>query len=434
MALTALQILKFLPKTNCKDCGYSTCLAFAMALIQKKTTLDKCPHITQESKQKLEDIFLPPMATLKFGIKGREMKIGGEEVLFRHEKTFLHPTVLAVEISDKEDVREKMKIIREMRFELLGNFFQIDAIALKNESKDPQIFSDCVKELSEFPLILITEDINAVKQSFANLKNQRPIVFGATPQNLQGLLEVSKNEDFILAVKGENLDSLAQISEKITDFGFKQIILAPQTRGIKDALSTFTIIRRLCLKKSFRPFGFPLLGFSWDVFSASNFIMKYASVVVVPLLSLEEISALITLRLNIYTDPQKPLIMDPGVYEIGKPDENSPVFITTNFTLTYFIVSSEIENSHTSAWLILTDSQGQSVLTAWAADKFNAKIIAEALEKSGLKEKVRHRQLIIPGYVSTLKEKIEEETGWRVLGGPKEASGISDFLKTKSRL
>ncbi|MBA3051516.1 MAG: acetyl-CoA decarbonylase/synthase complex subunit gamma [Candidatus Omnitrophota bacterium] len=437
MALTGLQIYKFLPKTNCKKCGLPTCLAFAMALAQKKASLDKCPDIDAAGKQALESASQPPMATLKFGIKDNEIELGGETVLFRHEKTFFHAPALVILLSDslpEEEFKSKIENIRKMEFERVGMMFGIDAVALKNDSGNAETFAARAAAASEIPLVLISEDIGSVKKARAGISTQRPVVIGADAGNCEEWAKMAQETDCILAVKGKDLEEVAETSQKIQAQGFKNIMLCPKAENMKEALHSLTSSWRLCLKKSYRPLGYPLIGMAGgDIALAANFVCKYAGMVIVETEKYEELLALITLRLNIYTDPQKPLMMEAKLYEVGKPDENSPVIVTTNFSLTFYTVQPEIENSKIPAWLLITDSEGQSVLTAWAADKFNAEVIAQSLQKCGVAEKVKHKKLIIPGYVAVLKAKVEEESGWEVLVGPKEASALPKYLKESWR-
>ncbi|MBU3956112.1 acetyl-CoA decarbonylase/synthase complex subunit gamma [bacterium] len=439
MALTGLQIYKYLPKTNCKKCCFPTCLAFAMALAQKKASLDKCPDIEDAGKQALESASQPPMATLKFGIKDDEIELGGETVLFRHEKTFFHAPALVIMLSDslpEEEFKSKIENIRKMEFERVGMMFKIDAVALKNDSGSPDTFAERAKAISDIPLVLISENLEAVKKAKEYLPNQRPVIIGANAENFEDWTKLAKETDCILAVTGKDLAEVAETSQKIQSQGFKNIMLCPKAENMKEALHSFTSSWRLCLKKSYRPLGYPLIGIaggSADITLAANFICKYAGMVIVETEKYDDLLAFITLRLNIYTDPQKPLMMEAKLYEVGKPDENSPVIVTTNFSLTFYTVQPEIENSKIPAWLVITDSEGQSVLTAWAADKFNAETITQALQKCGVAEKVKHKKLIIPGYVAVLKVKVEEASGWEVLVGPKEASALPKYLKESWR-
>lgn len=434
MALSGLEIYKRLPKTNCKKCGFATCLAFAMALAAKKTSLDKCPDVTDEAKKLLESASLPPMATVVIGIGDKKVEVGGETVLFRHEKTFYHPTAIAVAVSDNElNLAAKIEKIKKLNFERVGLTTGIDMIALKNESNEAGKFAYVSKELSEktgLPIILISADPAQVEEALNNISSARPLIYSAPEKNFERITELAKKYGVPLCVYGKNIDELSALSQKTISKGIKDIVLAAGCSNISGCIQDFTVIRRLALKKNFRPLGYPVIAFANDVADASAYISKYANILVVEMDSPEEILPIITLRLNIFTDPQKPIMMEPKLYAVGNPDEKSPVMVTTNFSLTYFTVTPEIENSKIPAWLLVCEAEGMSVLTAWAADKFNAEIILNWMKKTEIEKKVSHKKIIIPGYVSVLSGKLEDVSGWEVLVGPKEASGIPKYLKT----
>ncbi len=434
MALSGLDIYKKLPKTNCKKCGFPTCLAFAMALAGKKTSLDKCPDVSDAAKQLLESASLPPMATVTIGVGEKRVNIGGETVFFRHEKTFYHPTALAVSISDNEqNLLSKIERIKKLNFERVGIMVGINLIAIKNDSNDLLKFSVVTKEVSEklqLPLILISENPQAIEEVVKNISQLKPLVYCATEKNAEQMFGIVKKYNLPLCVYGKSIEETALLSQKAISSGIKDIVLDCGSRDVSKCVQDFTQIRRLALKKNFRPLGFPMLAFADNIADASTYITKYANILVVQMDSVEAVLPLITLRLNIYTDPQKPIMMEPKLYEIGKPDAQSPLLVTTNFSLTFFTVAPEIENSKISSWLLVCEAEGMSVLTAWAADKFNAEIIDTWMKKTDVAGKVSHKKIIIPGYVSVLSGKLEDITGWQVLVGPKEASGIPKYLRT----
>jgi len=433
MALTGLQIYKYLPRTNCKKCGFATCLAFAMALAQKKISLDKCPDLPEEAKKALDEASQPPMATLRWGIKGSEYETGGETVLFRHEKTFYHAPRFVLLLSDSlfpDDFGSRAEKIKALTFERVGQTFKIDAIAIKNDSGNAEKFLRCVERIKDMPLVLISTDPGAVEKASKAVPGQTPVILGKWGSEW---IRIAKETGAVLSVPGNSLGEIEKRVEEAHKHGLKNLILYPETASIKESLHIFTQSWRAALKKNNRLLGYPLLGFPGkDPELAAHMLCKYAGIIIMEEMGYTELNALTALRINIYTDPQKPLMMEPALYEVGKPGDTSPVIVTTNFSLTYFTVQPEIENSKVPSWLIITDSEGQSVLTAWAADKFNAEIIAAAIKKAEMENRVKHRKIIIPGYVAILKAKLEEESGWEVIVGPKEASGIPKFLKTFS--
>ena len=368
MALTGLDIYKQLPKTNCKKCGSPTCLAFAMALSQKKTALDKCPDVSEQAKLTLDAASLPPIATITIGTGEKEIEIGGETVLFRHEKTFYHQTGLALLVKDtlsKEDLKKKIEEINGISFERVGMTIGIDLIAVMNESKDKDKFGQAVKlaTQSPLPLILMSEDAEALEEALKICKEKRPLIYALEEKNKDAFLALAKNYSCPLVIKGKNLQEAAQLSQFALSAGVKDLIISSEK-----SLQDLTQMRRLALKKNYRPLGYPTIVHLDEsdpyerAFQASTYICKYASLLILDNPSQEELLSLITLRLNIFTDPQKPIMMEPKLYEIGSPDKNSPLLVTTNFSLTYFTVQPEVEASRIAAYLLLTDSEGLSLL------------------------------------------------------------------------
>ncbi|UCH80051.1 MAG: acetyl-CoA decarbonylase/synthase complex subunit gamma [Nitrospiraceae bacterium] len=419
-----------MPKTNCRKCGFPTCLAFAMAISQRRVSPDNCPDISSEAEKLLSEAMRPPMNKIKFGLKHNEMEIGGEEVLYRHERTFYHQPALALLLSDTvslEELKDAIETIRDMDFELLGEIFKIDMLAIKNDSRNPDIFSECAHLARDFPLLLISEDIDSVRKARSVLKDQIPIILGDSSEEW---IEFAHNADSVLVIRGSSLDELAQKSKQVQSHHFNNIILYPEVKNIKEALVTFSSSREMAIKSNCQSLGFPLLGRAGkDLVIAAHFICKYAGIIILETTDYEELLTLMTLRFNIYSDPRKPLMMEPKLYEIGKPGENSPVLVTTNFALTYHMVHSEIVTSHVPCFLLITASDGLSVLSAWAADKFSSEIITKSIKNSRIEDKVSHRKIIIPGCVASLKMKLETESGWEALIGPGDAPMIPQFLK-----
>ncbi len=428
--LTGLQIYNQLPKTNCRKCGFPTCLAFAMAIAQRRVSPGNCPDISAEAKRVLSETMRPPMNKVKFGLKDNEIEIGGEEVLFRHEKTFCHQPALAVLLSDTasiEELKDTIETIKDMEFELIGNNLKIDMLAIKNDSKNPDTFAECVHLAQDFPLLLISEDLDSVKRARAALRDQIPIILGDSSEEW---IEFALSSDSALVIKGNSLDEIAEKSKQAQSHGFNNIILYPEVQDIKKALMTFTQSWEMAIERDYQPLGFPLLGRAGkDLALAAHFVCKYAGIIILETTDYDELLTLFTLRFNIYSDPRKPLMMEPKLYEIGKPGENSPVLVTTNFSLTYHMVQSEIETSHIPCYLLITESDGLSVLSAWAADKFSPEVITKSIKNSGIEEKVKHRKIIIPGCVASLKTKLEDESGWEALIGPGDSPMIPQFLK-----
>ena len=441
MALTGLDIFKILPKKNCKECGQPTCLAFAMALAGAKTSLDKCPYVSEEAKETLGGAAAPPIKLVKVGKMGMLREIGDEVVMFRHDKAFYHPTCFAVEISDKltgSELECKIDKVNGLVFERVGQTVSIDFIAVRNDSGDADSFTAAVKAVAAktcYALVLISEDVGAMTKALEVAGDTNPLIYAATEENYQGMAELAKKYGCPLAVKGNGLESTSALVEKITA-SYKELVLDVGTRQLSQALAEITQTRRLATKKKYRPFGYPVIAFTTasdpreEIMEASVYTSKYASIVVLKADEKSQILPLMALRMNLYTDPQKPSQVEPKVYSIGAVANNSPVYVTTNFSLTYYTVEGEISASKIPSYIIACPTDGTSVLTAWAAGKFNGDRIAEFLTASGIEGMVAHRNIVIPGYVAVIKGALEEKSGWKVTVGPAEASGLPAFARS----
>ncbi|MFW2368250.1 MAG: acetyl-CoA decarbonylase/synthase complex subunit gamma [Desulforhopalus sp.] len=446
MALTGIQIFKLLPKTNCKECGVPTCLAFAMNLASGKAELDACPYVSDEARAELAEASAPPIRPVAVGKGVREAKTGGETVLFRHEKTFFNPTMFAgIVTSDtaEADVEAKLKAWNALQYERVGLNLRPELVAVKDVNGDGVAFAAIAKlvaETSEFNLVLMSESAEVISGAVATAGFKRPLIYAATADTADDFGKIALDNDLPLAIKADSVDGLIALSDKLTGMGLKDLVLDPGSREIKQALEDHVAIRRASLKDSNRSLGFPTITFPCEMASnvemegliASMFVAKYGGIVVLSDLTTEVIFPLLLERLNIYTDPQRPMTVTEGIFEIGNPDENSPVLVTTNFALTYFIVSGEIEASKVPTWLLIKDSEGLSVLTAWAAGKFGGDDVGMFVKKCGIMDKVKHTELIIPGYAAAIAGDVEEElSGWAITVGPREAAHIAGFLKSR---
>lgn len=446
MGLTGIQIFKLLPQTNCKECGAATCLAFAMNLAAGKAELDSCPYVSDEAREKLAEASAPPIRPVKIGKGVRARTVGGEIVEYRHEKTFFNPPALAALISsdlDAKEIKNKLKIWNALQFERVGYNLRPELVALKDVNQDKQAFAEKAKliaESSEFNLILITEDKDIMQAGIKACGFKRPLLYAATEKNVDDFGQLAKDNELPLAVKADSVQGLSEITDKLLGMGLKDLVLDSGSREVKQCFQDQVSIRRAALRAKNKSVGFPTIA--WPCEMASNLDMealigsmlvaKYASVIVLSDFNSETLFPLLLERLNIYTDPQRPMTVTEGIYEMGKPDENSPVLITTNFALTYFIVAGEIEGSKVPSWLLIKDSEGLSVLTAWAAGKFSGDDVGLFVKKSGIADKVKHKELIIPGYAAAIVGEIEEELpDWKITVGPREAAHIPAFLKAR---
>jgi acetyl-CoA decarbonylase/synthase complex subunit gamma len=444
MGLTGIQIFKLLPKTNCKECGLPTCLAFAMNLASGKAELDSCPYVSDEAREQLAEASAPPIRQVAIGAGVRALKTGGETVMFRHEKTFYNPTGMAALVPsaiDPEVLEKKLKEWNALQYERVGLTLRPELVALKDANGDSSSFVTLAKKIaeeSEFNLILMSDKVDTLKAAVEVTGFKKPLLYAATKDNLDDMGNLAKNSGLPLAVRAEGLENLIPLTEKLTGMGLKDLVLDSGSREPKKVFEDQVIIRRAALKAGSRSLGFPTITFPCEMASnldvetmlGSMLIAKYPGIMVLSDFRGDSLFPLLLERLNIFTDPQRPMTVTQGIYEIGEPNENSPVLVTTNFSLTYFIVSGEIEGSRVSSWLLIMDTEGLSVMTAWAAGKFSGDAVGMFVKKSGIADKVAHKKIIIPGYAAAISGEMEEELpDWEVLIGPRDASLIPKFLK-----
>ncbi len=442
MALTGLEIYKLLPQTNCKDCGYPTCLAFAMKLAAKQAALKDCPHVSEEAKSKLEAASAPPITLIELKGDNGVVKVGNETVLFRHEKTFYHKPGLFWRLRDTEGIEELKRVTAEAdayHVDYVGIDLYLDGFAVEATSSDPATFNaavSAVRSVSKKPLILIAPSADLAKAGIEAAAGSRPLLHTANQENWQEMAEIAKGAGVPLAVQAEDLEGLAELTQRLKEAGVEELVLDPGVTGYRDSLERLTSIRRLALKQTFRPLGFPIITFPGanrevdETLLAAEQIAKYGGLIVLEEFNPASLYALLVLRQNIYTDPQKPIQVQPGIYEINSPDGNAPLMVTTNFSITYFSIANEVEGSGWPGWLLVTDAEGMSVLTAWAAGKFDAERIAKDAKTFDVEGKVSHRKLIIPGHVAVISGELEEEMpGWEIMVGPREAVDINSYLK-----
>ena len=359
--------------------------------------------------------------------------------MFRHEKKFFHQTAIAICINDsetEEEIIKKTEDIKKINYERAGEVLKFDLTAVKDTSGDTQRFGKAVKLVREnidYPLVLISDNPEIIKAGLEEIPNDSPLIYSADNENWKEMTQLAKSHNASLVITAKSgLQELSELSEKVKSEGLENIILNPKSKNSKEILADYTISRRLALEKNFRPLGYPTILYLNDEDSYIKSVIgicKYASIVVFEDLKDWEHLSLLTLRQNIFSDPQKPLQVDAGIYKVGEPDDKSPVFVTTNFSLTYFIVSTEIEGAGFSGHLMLTDSEGMSVLTAWAAGKFSGEKVGKFIKESDIENLVTHRNIIIPGYVASISGELEDALpDWKIYVGPQEASDLSSFL------
>ncbi len=446
MGLTGIQIFKLLPGTNCKECGYPTCLAFAMNLAAGKAELDQCPYVSDEARKKLAEASAPPVRPVMIGKGVRAVKIGGETVEYRHEKTFVGPTAIAALVNSdigEDELKNKLRVWNAFQYERVGLNLRPELIALKDVNRNRDEFAAKAKliaELSEFNLILMSENKDVMEAAIKVTKFKNPLIYAATEANIDDFGKLAKDNDLPIAVKAESVEKLIPLTEKLAEMGLKNIVIDPGSREPKQAFIDQVAIRRAAVRQKNRAVGYPTILFPCEMASnldvetllAATFIAKYGGIVVLSDFQPESLFPLLIERLNIFTDPQRPMTVSEGIYEIGKPDENSPVIVTANFALTYFIVSGEIEASKVPTWLLIKDTEGLSVLTAWAAGKFSGDDVGLFVKRCGIADKIKHKELIIPGYAAAIVGELEEELpDWKIIVGPREAAHLPAFLRAR---
>jgi len=413
-----------------------------MQLAAKKVALDKCPHVSEEAKKTLEGASQPPIKLVTVGAGDSKLELGNETVMFRHEERFHHPAGIGVLVEDTLDdaaLKKKIDDINKLKFERVGAEVSIDLVAVKDSSGDTAKFTNAVKMIlgkTKLNLVLISEKPENLAEAAKVSKDRKPLLHCATKDNYEQVAKTAKENSLPLAVRAGSLEEVADLTQKIQALGVQDLIFDTGPKSIVKKIEDLTYARRMALKKTFRPLGYPTITFTQsreaheEICEAAGYVAKYSGIVVIRGTEPWQLLPLLTTRSDIYTDPQKPVQVEPKVYEIGAVSKDSPVLVTTNFSITYYTVAGEVEASKIPSYVISCDAEGMSVLTAWAAEKFTAETIAKTLQGSGITDKVSHKNVIIPGYVAVLSGKLEEDSSWKVLVGPREASGIPSYLRS----
>ncbi len=444
MAISGIEIYKLLPKTNCKDCGFPTCMAFALKLAAKQVELSACPHVSEEAQAQLAASSEPPVRLITLQSNGHKLEVGNEVVLFRHEKTFYNKPgffFIFEDTTEPAEITAQVKEIDAYSVNYVGIDLTVDGFAVKSAAGDGASFANAVKAVraaSTRPMILYGDDPAVLGEGLAVLEGEKALIGTATPENWQAMVEVAKGNSASLIITAGSLEALADLAATIKESGFADLVLDPAAAKFNDSLLKNTIIRRMALNKNYRPFGFPIAAAPYkaadptmEVALAAQAIGKYASFIVMKNFSPATIYPLLVLRENIFTDPQKPIQVQPGLYEINDPTPDSPLMVTTNFSITYFSVANEMESSGLPGWLLVADAEGMSVLTAWAAGNFDAEQIAKDVKRFEVADKVSKKQIILPGHVAVISGELEEELpGWEIKVGPREAVDLPAYIKS----
>ncbi|MGD6807866.1 MAG: acetyl-CoA decarbonylase/synthase complex subunit gamma [Candidatus Bathyarchaeia archaeon] len=460
--LSPIDVYKLLPKTNCKECGFENCMAFATKIVAREVNIDKCKPLEKPENAKnsktLHEMLKPPVKEVIIGTGDKARKVGGKLVMYRHEFTYFNPTAIAVDVTDEMQESElisRIKSTEGFSYEYIGNNLKLDMIAIRSTSGDADKFKNCVKKVSEnttLPLILCALNPSVLEAGLMAIPKARPLIYAATMSNWKDMAELALMYNCPLVASSPNdLNGLVTLVKTLQNYGVQDLVLDPGTffnDGLADTLNNFTMLRRGAIKAGDELAGFPLLGLpltiwankgdladdlvKWrEAYTAGMLIVRFADIIILHSTSGWVQLPEVILRQNIYTDPRKPVAVAPGLKVFGTPDENSPVMFTSNFALTYYTVASDIESSKTNAYLIVVDAEGSAIDSGVAGRKLTAEKIADAIKQSGIESKVKHRKIISPGKASRISGEIEELSGWKVLVGPRDSSEIAKYIIDK---
>jgi len=460
--LSPIDVYKLLPRTNCKECGEENCMAYATKVVNREVSIEMCPPLLTKKHEKaykqLKEMLKPAIKEIVVGTGNRIVKIGGKLVMYRHEFTYVNPTAVAIDVTDEmpeEEILDRIRRTGKFSFEYIGQTLKLDMIAVRSTSNDPEKFKATVKKVVEntdLPLILCSLNPNILEAGLMAAAKSRPLLYAATKDNWKEMAELALMYKSPLTVFAPNdLKLLKSLTKTLLEYGVEDLVLDPGTfsgDGLADTLNNFTMIRRAACKGGDELLGFPTIGVpmvAWmetgeaqeevakwrEAYLAAMLIVRFADVIIMHSSDGWTLLPNVILRQNIYTDPRKPVAVEPGLKVFGTTDENSPVMLTTNFALTYYTVASDIESGKVTGYLIVVDTEGIAVDSAVAGRKLTAENVAAAIKESGIESKVKHRKLIIPGKAARLSGEIEELSGWEVLVGPRDSSDIPKFLQEK---
>jgi acetyl-CoA decarbonylase/synthase complex subunit gamma len=460
--LSPIDVYKLLPRTNCKECGEENCMAFATKLVNREVTIEKCsPLLTKDfekSYKQLKEMLKPAVKEVVVGVGDRAVKIGGKLVMYRHEFTYVNLTPVAIDVTDEmpeEEILDRIRRTEHFSFEYIGQKLKLDMIAVRSTSNDSDKFKTAVKKVVEntsLPLILCSMNPTVLEAGLMVAAKSRPLLYAASKDNWKDMAELAQMYNCPLTVSAPNdLKLLKSLAKTVLEYGVEDLVLDPGTfpgDGLADTIGNFTMLRRAACKRGDELAGFPLMGIpltAWiergetpkevaewrEASLAAMLIVRYADVLIMHSVDGWALLPPIVLRQNIYTDPRKPVAVEPGLRVFGTPDENSPVMFTTNFALTFYTVASDIESSKASVHLLVIDTEGIAVDSAVAGRKLTAEKVADAIKTSGIENTVKHRKLVIPGKAARLSGEIEDLSGWQVLVGPRDSSEIPKFLQEK---
>ena len=440
MAVKGLDIFKLSPKKNCKECGSPTCMAFCMKVAQGAVPITKCPYMSEEAVALLSEATAPPMKTIEVGTH----KLGGETVMMRHEKTLVNRNLFAATLCtcmDDAAIDARIEGIKKVDYERIGEREMVECVFV-HDAGDSAKFVELCKKAAALPdrtVIIDTKDVDTAKAAVEAIKDNKPILNGANKDNFAAMSEIAKAAGLVLGVSGKDLSELHDTVAELEKAGNKNLILDVTAPTIKETFANAVLVRRTAIKDGDRTFGYPSivnLGVLCDhdehleTALASMFVVKYGSIIVMDKIGYAEALPLYGLRQNIFTDPQKPMKVAPGIYPINGAGPDDPCALTVDFALTYFLVSGELERSKVPVNLLITDASGMSVLTAWAAGKFSSTSVKKFFDEFDIASKINNRTLIIPGKVAVMKGEIQDKLpDWNVVVGTREAVELVKYLR-----
>ena len=459
--LSPIEIYKHLPRTNCKECGETNCMAFAAKLVNREATLQECKPLLDpkqiETFNRLWALLKPPVKAVEVGVGDYRKKLGGEYVLYRHEFTYFNLPALAIDVTDEMpdgELEARVKVVNELVYEYIGMKLTLDMVAVRCTSNDASKFEAAVKKVAKLtnkPLVLCALDPAVMEQGLAAAGDKRPLIYAATKTNWKEMADLALMYKCpIVASSPQDLDTLKSISKTLSEYGVEDIVLDPGTQwdeGISKTMDDFTILRWNAINEEEEHLGYPLLGtpiVTWakptedhvlnewnEAMLASVLVTRYSDILILHSVSGWSLLPMIFLRQNLYTDPRKPVSVESGIRKFGEPNDMSPVLLTSNFALTYYTVASDIESMKFNCYLLVVDSEGMSVESAVAGRKMTADTIAETIKTNKLDELVKHRHMVIPGRAARLSGEIQEASGWTISVGPMDSSGIAKYLEEK---
>ena len=459
--LSPIEVYKLLPGTNCKECGETNCMAFAAKLVNREVSLQQCPPLLDPKHKaafdKLWALLKPPVKAVEIGIGEGKKTIGGEYVMYRHEFTYFNPTAIALDVSDEmaeEELIARVKTAKDFVYEYIGMKLRLDMVAVRSTSDDPTKFEAAVRKASDvsgLPLILCTLNPAVMEHGLSVVADKKPLIYAATKDNWKEMAELALMYKCPLVASSPfDLKMLKSLAKTLSEYGVEEIVLDPGTMtgdGLESTLNNFTMLRWAAINGEDEALGYPLLGIpltAWaekaedpvlnewnEAMLAGALVARYADALIMHGVNGWSLLPLVFLRQNLYTDPRKPVSVEDGVRKFGTPSEMSPMLLTTNFALTYYTVAADIESAKLDCFLLVVDTEGISVESAIAGRKMTAETVAESMKSFKLNDLVKHRTIVLPGRAARISGEVEELSGWRVMVGPLDSSGLPKFLESK---